>query len=232
MRKLWLLLLLAVGPAQAQNTTCATRLAGDNSNACASTSFAQQLLSGGFATAESANIIFAGPASGAAAAPTFRTLVPADLASALQTPPPIGLVTPSPAAFTTVSAVSATFVNIATVPLIVGGSGTAGRVLSLQTTSGNGVTDALAILGGNNGATTFGVFDSSGLSVSEIVYAVSGIKTSPITVANLKTCNSTNMGLRAFVTDQSTTIAYHGAVVSGGSFKQGVICDGTSWYQN
>ena len=51
-------------------------------------------------TTESANTFFAGPTSGAASAPAFRTIVPADLVSALTTPPPIGSTTPNTGAFT------------------------------------------------------------------------------------------------------------------------------------
>lgn len=48
--KRWLLalaLLLAAGPALAQNTTCATRPDSDSSNACASTKFVKNVISGG-----------------------------------------------------------------------------------------------------------------------------------------------------------------------------------------
>ncbi len=72
------LALWAVASAHAQNTTCATRPAGDNSNACASTAFVQGAVSGG-SLPQSANTVFAGPTSGAAAPPTFRLLVPADI---------------------------------------------------------------------------------------------------------------------------------------------------------
>lgn len=226
MRKLLLLLLLGIGPAQAQNTTCATRLAGDSSNACSSTSFAQQLLSGGFATPEAQNLFFSGPASGAAAAPTFRAIVPLDLAPALLIPPPIGTTTPNLVSATAFSTTSAVSVGTS---LSVGTTATVTTSLSVPIVSGP--ANSLAITS-SDGATVFGIFDASGLSVSQVVYGISGLKTSPITVSNLATCNSTNMGLRAFVTDQSTTIAYHGPVVSGGSFKQGVICDGTNWYQD
>lgn len=238
MRKVALFLLLSVSPALAQNPTCPTRLAGDSSNACASTSFAQQLLSGGFATAVSPGLFFAGPIVGATASPpAFRVIASSDIAFALTTPPQIGTTTPNIANFSTLQAnalfaVTGTFSTSAITPKLIGGSGTTGRQLTLQTTTGVGTTDSLALVGGNAGQTIFGMFDANGLTVSQVVYAISGLKTSPITVDNLAVCNSTNMGLRAFVTDQSTTIAYHGPVVSGGSFKQGVICDGTSWYQN
>lgn len=220
MRKLLLLLLLGIGSAQAQNTTCATRLAGDSSNACSSTSFAQQLLSGGFATPESQNLFFSGPASGAAAAPTFRAIVPLDLAPALLIPPPIGTTTPNVVSATSLSTSSS---------ITVGTTATVGTSIAVPVIIGP--TNSLSILSSDSG-TTYGVFNASGLSVSQVVYGISGLKTSPITVSNLATCNSTNMGLRAFVTDQSTTIAYHGPVVGSGSFKQAVTCDGTSWYQN
>lgn len=59
-----------------------------------------------------------------------------------------------------------TFTTSATVPLIIGGSGTTGTQLTLKTTTGSGTTDALAIVGGNNGATTFATFSSGALTIS------------------------------------------------------------------
>lgn len=53
-----------------------------------------------------------------------------------------------------------TFATSITSPLHIGGSGTTGTQLTLQTTTGNGTTDALVIKGGNNGATTFATFTS------------------------------------------------------------------------
>lgn len=50
-------------------------------------------------------------------------------------------------------------------PLHIGGSGTTGTQLTLQTTTGNGTTDQFAFNGGNNGATAFGVWSSAGLVV-------------------------------------------------------------------
>jgi len=44
---------------------------------------------------------FAGPATGSPVAPVFRTIVPADLATALAIPPPIGATTPNSGTFTT-----------------------------------------------------------------------------------------------------------------------------------
>lgn len=58
-----------------------------------------------------------------------------------------------------------TFVTSITVPKIIGGSGTTGTQLTLQTTSGNGTTDALVITGGNNGGTTFATFTTGALSL-------------------------------------------------------------------
>lgn len=53
---------------------------------------------------QSANRVFAGPASGGAAVPTFRALVAADLSTALATPPTIGGTTPAAGTFTTLTA--------------------------------------------------------------------------------------------------------------------------------
>ena len=55
-----------------------------------------------------------------------------------------------------------TFVTSITSPLVIGGSGTTGTQLTLQTTTGNGTTDALVIKGGNNGASTFATFTTGG----------------------------------------------------------------------
>ncbi|RJF86645.1 hypothetical protein D3874_06100 [Oleomonas cavernae] len=53
------------------------------------------------ALAQAAGKVWAGPTTGAAAAPGFRALVAADLAAALAAPPAIGTTTPAAAAFTT-----------------------------------------------------------------------------------------------------------------------------------
>ena len=53
-----------------------------------------------------------------------------------------------------------------TVPLVIGGSGTTGTQLTLQTTTGIGTTDAFAFKGGNNGATTFATLAAAGLAVT------------------------------------------------------------------
>ena len=54
----------------------------------------------------------------------------------------------------------------------------------------------------------------------------------PTVVGSLPSCVAGLQGARAFVTDQATAIAYHGAVTGSGAFKQGVTCDGTAWYQD
>lgn len=60
-----------------------------------------------------------------------------------------------------------TFVTSITSPLVIGGSGTTGTQLTLQSTTGNGTTDAVVIKGGNNGASTFATFTTGGaLSLS------------------------------------------------------------------
>lgn len=58
-------------------------------------------------------------------------------------------VTGSPAAWSSTPTVSTSITS----PLLIGGSGTTGTQLTLQTTSGNGTTDQLIAVGGNNGAT-------------------------------------------------------------------------------
>jgi hypothetical protein len=54
----------------------------------------------------------------------------------------------------------------------------------------------------------------------------------PLTFATLPACNSGTQGSRQFITDQATSVAYHGAVTGSGSTAQGVTCDGTAWYQD
>lgn len=71
---------------------------------------------------------------------------------------------------------SPTFTTSITAPLLIGGSATTGTLQTFQTTTGNGTTDRFAWLGGNNGATTFGVLSSAGLGVSGTT--INGIGTS------------------------------------------------------
>ncbi len=54
-----------------------------------------------------------------------------------------------------------TLTTSVTVPKVIGGSGTTGTQLTLQTTSGNGTTDELDIVGGNAGGTTFATFTAA-----------------------------------------------------------------------
>lgn len=67
-----------------------------------------------------------------------------------------------------------TFVTSATVPLIIGGSGTTGTQLTLKTTTGVGTTDALVIAGGNNGGTTFATFTTGALSLGTSAVLTTG----------------------------------------------------------
>jgi hypothetical protein len=53
---------------------------------------------------QSANTFYAGPTTGAAAAPGYRAVVPADLTAALLIPPAIGTTTPAAGKFTTLAA--------------------------------------------------------------------------------------------------------------------------------
>ena len=55
---------------------------------------------------EANNVVFAGPITGGPLAPTFRALNPADLTSALLTPPAIGATTPAAGKFTTLEVTS------------------------------------------------------------------------------------------------------------------------------
>ncbi len=66
---------------------------------------------------------------------------------------------------TAVLSTSPTLTTSVIVPLVVGGTGTTGTQLTLQTTSGNGTTDAMVVKGGNNGGTTFATFTAGALSI-------------------------------------------------------------------
>lgn len=65
----------------------------------------------------------------------------------------------------TITGTTVTGTTSITSPLRIGGSGTTGTQSTFQTTSGNGTTDQFAFTGGNNGASTFGVWSSAGLVV-------------------------------------------------------------------
>lgn len=59
-------------------------------------------------------------------------------------------------------------------PLHIGGSGTTGTQLTLQTTSGVGTTDQIAFVGGNNGATTFATMSGSVFAATGQLSALNG----------------------------------------------------------
>lgn len=62
-----------------------------------------------------------------------------------------------------------------TSPIYIGGSGTTGTQLTLQTTTGNGTTDAFAFKGGNNGATTFATLQTGSFNIqSGSTYSIGG----------------------------------------------------------
>jgi hypothetical protein len=129
---------------------------------------------------QTANTVFSGPASGGAAAPTFRALVSADLSSPVTTlltaPPPIGSTTPSTGAFTTLSASGAIsgngFINLfANNPAIGSVTPSTGAFTTLSASgavSGTGFTNRFASPGpiGNTAAST-GAFTT--LSASSTV---------------------------------------------------------------
>lgn len=73
-----------------------------------------------------------------------------------------------------VLATTPTITTSVTVPLIIGGSGTTGTQLTLQTTSGVGTTDALVIKGGNAGATTFATFSATALTLTTSTVLTTG----------------------------------------------------------
>lgn len=64
------------------------------------------------------------------------------------------------------SCAACTLATSLTNPLDIGGSGTTGTQKTFQTTTGAGTTDAFAFKGGNNGATTFGSWNSTALTMN------------------------------------------------------------------
>ena len=59
-----------------------------------------------------------------------------------------------------------------TSPLLIGGSGTTGTQQTFKTTTGNGTTDAFAFLGGNDGGTIFGNWNTTGLGIGTATQSV------------------------------------------------------------
>jgi hypothetical protein len=50
-------------------------------------------------------------------------------------------------------------------------------------------------------------------------------------VSGLVACSTTTQGATSFVTDQNTSVSWHGAVTGSGSTKQAVVCNGSAWVQ-
>ncbi len=63
-------------------------------------------------------------------------------------------------------------------------------------------------------------------------FAATYWQTTPTVVGSLITCNAGNEGVRAYVTDQNTAVAYRGAVTGGGSTRQAVLCSNNAWIQD
>lgn len=104
-----------------------------------------------------------------------------------------------------------TFVTSATVPLLIGGSGTTGTQLTLKTTTGNGTTDALVIAGGNNGGTTFATFSAAllALATGSITMtgslAATGARVTKGWFTDIESTNVPTVGGTALPTATSTT---------------------------
>lgn len=102
---------------------------------------------------------------------TARATTPSNITARLAAPGAIGGTTAAAGTFTTLTA-----------PTVIGGSGTTGTQLTLKTTTGNGTTDAFAVVGGNNGATTFGTFNATKLDIPQTTQSTSST-TGAITTA-------------------------------------------------
>jgi len=84
-----------------------------------------------------------------------------------------------------------TFITNIKAPLLIGGSGTTGTQLVLQTTTGNGTTDSFAINGGNNGALNFLALNSTGVAiVSNLAVPAGGT-----TGTGIKFSSTANLGV-------------------------------------
>lgn len=88
-----------------------------------------------------------------------------------------------------------TFVTSITVPLVIGGSGTTGTQLTIKTTTGNGTTDQIVFVGGNNGATTFATLKANSLDLG--TSAVLGTGTIELGAASDTTLSRSAAGVLA-----------------------------------
>jgi hypothetical protein len=64
------------------------------------------------------------------------------------------------------------------------------------------------------------------------VFGSVGVVTIPTTVGSLPACNAGIEGMRNYVTDQNTAVAYRGAVTGGGTTRQAVLCSNSVWIQD
>ncbi len=112
----------------------------------------------------------------------------------------IGSSTPLAGSFTTLSASTSL-----TSPLHIGGSGTTGTQLTLQTTTGNGTTDALVVKRGNNGGTIALTVNSNGLSIGATPLGVTAQQ------GDLTVSRSANTGAIFFGYNGSQYIYYDGS---------------------
>jgi hypothetical protein len=122
---------------------------------------------------ETANLVFAGPTSGSAAAPTFRALVSADLPGGFGTVSSVGLTFSVPAMFT-----------IAITGSPVTTSGTLGLTLGLATESAN-----TALLGPTTGSAAPPTFRA--LVAADLPGAVLSVATLALTTAQIKALHGT-----------------------------------------
>ena len=102
-----------------------------------------------------------------------------------------------------------------TTPTIIGGSGTTGNQLTLQTTTGVGTTDAIAFKGGNNGASSLmTITDGSGTGNVTITGWLSAGTPGSLAAGDFSAARSATQGLYAMGSDSAVYMFRNGTDVS------------------
>lgn len=100
-----------------------------------------------------------------------------------------------------VFATAPTFTTSITVPLVIGGSGTTGTQLTIQSTTGNGTTDAIVIKRGNNGAVTAATINADGIGINTVPGTTTGLDVLP-------QAGGTGARVRARAADEIGTVQF------------------------
>ena len=87
------------------------------------------------------------------------------------------------------------------------------------------LTDNTEAIGSSGARVGAGYFVNLGASATPVTNAyITTVEITPVTIASLPTCNSTNVGDHAFVNNGVTTPTYHLAVSSTGTGQWPVYC--------